>query len=562
MKQRNVARRRLFAAAPGTRALAAALGAAIISTACADREGEPGHVDLYADLGDHHLEIATDAEAAQRYFDQGLRLQYGFNHAEAIRAYEEAIRYDPSCAMCWWGIALASGPNINAEMEPESGRRAYAAIRKARELSAGGPPKEVALIEALASRYGPDGDAGRSALDSAYAGAMATVAEEYPGDADVLALYAASLMNLSPWDYWTPELEPRAGTDEILTALAQALESDPDNPGACHYFIHAVEVAHPERAVACADRLAALMPGAGHIVHMPGHIYIRVGRYADAVRANEHAVHADEGYIADQRPAGLYPTAYYPHNYHFMAFAAIMAGMSDKAVSAARKVAPKVPPEVAAQIHWIQNVVVFPSLTLLTFGRWDDVLDEPMPPSNLATATAMAHYARGTAFAATGRRAEAGSALAEIQRIATQEGTRDAEGGALDAGRRLNAVIAIAQHALAGEIALRSGQQKEAVAHFEAAAEIEDGMIYEEPPLWYYPIRHSLGRALLEADRPADAEQAYREDLERFPDNGWSLYGLAASLRAQGQEAEAEEVEDRFQAAWMEADVRITASRF
>jgi len=544
------------------RALAAALGAAILGTACGDREGEADHVDLYANLGDHHLEIATDAEAAQRYFDQGLRLQYAFNHAEAIRAYEEAIRHDPSCAMCWWGIALASGPNINAGTESESGRRAYAAIRKASELSAGGPPKEVALIEALATRYGPDADAGRSALDSAYVGAMATVAEEYPGDANVLALYAASLMNLRPWDYWTPELEPRAGTDEILAALAQALESDPDNPGGCHYFIHAVEAAYPERAVVCADRLAALMPGAGHIVHMPGHIYIRVGRYADAVEANERAVHADEGYIADQRPAGLYPTAYYPHNYHFMAFAAMMAGMSDRAISAARAVAPKVPPEVAAQIYWIQNVVVLPSLTLLTFGRWDEVLDEPMPPANLATATAMAHYARGTAFAATGRGAEAETSRAEIQRIAAKERALDAEAEAPETGQGLNAVIAIAQHALAGEIALRSGQRQEAVTHFEAAAEIEDGMSYEEPPLWYYPIRHSLGRALLEADRPADAERAYREDLERFPDNGWSLYGLAASLRAQGREAEAEVVQDRFQAVWTEADVPITASRF
>ena len=283
-------------------------------------------------------------------------------------------------------------------MDPESGRRAFAAIQRALELSADfaedGKAAERALIEALSERYGTDPEAGRPGLDSAYAQAMANVAESYPNDGDALTLYGASLMNLSPWSYWEGA-QPRPGTEEILTSLSRALELDPDNPGACHYYIHSVEAAYPERAVECADRLAALMPGAGHIVHMPGHIYIRVGRYGDAVRANEHAVHADEGYIQDQGTKGSYPVTYYPHNYHFMWFAATMAGMSEKAIYAARTVAPKVPHEIAKQVYWIQTVPVLPQLAQLTFGHWNDVLEAPMPAADLHTATAMAHYARG-----------------------------------------------------------------------------------------------------------------------------------------------------------------------
>ncbi len=513
-------------------------------------------VPLYDNLGSHHRAVTVRDQRAQAYFDQGLRLQYGFNHAEAVRSYEQALALDPSCAMCWWGIALALGPNINAPMDEESGARAYEAIGRAKQRAGSVTPVERALIEALAARYAENPAAERAPLDSAYARAMKEVVETHPHDQDVLTLYAASLMNLSPWNYWTGEYdarEPRPHTPEILASLEHALELNPNNPGACHYYIHAVEAAYPEKAEPCADRLASLMPGAGHLVHMPGHIYIRVGRYADAVRANEHAVHADESYIADQNPTGIYPLAYYPHNYHFMGFAALMGGMGEKALEAARIVAPKVPVEIAREVEFIQQVVVYPQLMLVSFGHWDEVLEEPMPSDELPMATAMAHYARGTAFAATGRTAEAETELEALRAVAAtarEDGTPTAD-----------AVLSIAEHSLQGEIALRGGDPAGAAVHFRVAAQIEDGMKYEEPPLWYYPVRHSLGRALLEAGRAEEAEAAYRQDLARFPENGWSLYGLARALEAQGKAEEAEEAMARFREAWSQADVEITASR-
>ena len=442
-------------------------------------------VPLYDNLGAHALEISTAHPEAQAYFNQGLRLQYAFNHLEAVRSYEAALDADPACAMCWWGIALALGPNVNAAMETEAGARAFAAAGRARERLEGTTPLEHALVEALSERYGRDPEADRTALDSAYSRAMNQVVSGFPDHPDVLTLYAASMMNLRPWDYWSGtygDRHPNPGTEELLGALERALNLDPNNPGACHYYIHAVEAAFPERAEACAERLAGLMPGAGHIVHMPGHIYIRIGRYADAVRANEHAVHSDETYIADQNPMGVYPAAYYPHNYHFMAFAATMAGMSGQAMRASEIVSPKVPKSVALEVYWIQNAVVLPQLTALSFGRWDDVLTAPMPDPDLDQATVMALYARGTALAALGRMDEAREAEAALRdRVATA----DPEGS--------NPVLTIAGHTLSGEMALRSGQAQDAVRHFQAAVSIEDEMLYEEPPLWYYPIRQSLG---------------------------------------------------------------------
>lgn len=518
----------------------------------AGREALP----LRDDLGDHHRTITTRSAEAQAYFDQGLRLQFAFNHADAIRSYEEALRADPDCAMCWWGVALASGPNINAPMDAEQGGVAYRASREALGRTAGVSDVERELIEALAERYAADPGAERAPLDSAWARAVAEIAKRHPDDADVLTLLGSALMNLSPWNYWAGdwgERRPLEGTERTLEVLETALRLDPSNPGACHYYIHLVEAAHPERAVDCADRLAALMPGAGHIVHMPGHIYIRVGRYADAVRQNEHAVHADESLMMDMGSMNsLYTGAYYPHNYHFMAFAATMAGMSDKALEASRTVAPKVPVDVARDVYWIQNAVVLPQLTLLTFGRWQEVLDEPAPPAELEQASILSEYARGAALAALGRMSEAKAVLEQVTARAAEIGGDPA----------MNPIPHISPHVLAGEIALRSGDALAAVAHFRMAVTIEDALLYDEPPLWYYPIRQSLGRALLEAGHAAEAETAYRADLHKFPENGWSLRGLQLSLEAQGRTAEAQEVRARFDKAWASADVRLAHSRF
>jgi tetratricopeptide (TPR) repeat protein len=506
-------------------------------------------VPLFDNLGSFHRPISTNVAVAQDYFDQGLRLTYAFNHVEAIRAYEEAARRDPDCAICYWGIAYAYGPNINLPMDRESGIAAYGAVTTAQSLIDHASPVERALIEALAVRYAADPPEDRTALDRAYADAMRAVRQQFPDDLDVLTLYAEAVMNLSPWDYWTRDGHPREGTAELIADLETVLTADPNHPGACHYFIHAVEAVQPDRAVPCAERLAALMPGAGHLVHMPAHIYIRVGRWADAITANEHAVHADETYIADINPSGIYPLAYYPHNYHFLSFAATMAGRSAQAVRAAGAVVENVPAEIAAAVPELQPLLAYKHLTLATFGHWDDVLAEPVPSEDLPFTAALVSYARGVAHAARGETDDARAELAQVR--AALDATDD------ELGR---AILDIAQHALAGEIDFRSGDLSGAEAHFRAAMEIEDGLLYMEPPHWYYPIRHSLGAVLLAAGRAADAEAMYRQDLARFPENTWSLTGLAASLRAQGRDGQADELEQR--RTRLGGDVQIVASRF
>jgi tetratricopeptide (TPR) repeat protein len=522
-----------------------------------DHGGEPTEwrVPLYPDLGTHHHPITTVSRLAQAYFDQGLRLQYAFNHPEAIRSYRAALEVDASCAMCWWGIALATGHNINQPLSEEAGVEAYKAAQVAQAMSGGVTALEQDLIDALGERYAKDPSKNRAALDSAYARAMERVLERHPDNADVRTLYGAALMNLSPWNYWKGpfgDRKPLPGTMRILEVLEGTVADAPNHPGACHYFIHLVEAAFPERAVGCAERLASLMPGAGHLVHMPGHIYIRVGRYADAVRQNEHAVHSDERMIPDIGMPTVYTGGYYPHNYHFMAFAATMAGMSEKALDASRRVAGKVPIDVARETYWIQNAVVLPQLTLLTFGRWLEVLAEPAPAPVLEQASVMHRYARGVALAALGDAASANAVLDSLR----------AEAVPFEETLELNPVPHIAWRVLAGEIALRSGDPAGAVAHLTDAVRLEDQLLYDEPPLWYRPVRHALGRALLDAGRPSEAERVYREDLDKFRENGWSLLGLALSLEAQGRVDEASVVRERFEAAWGDADFELRRSSF
>jgi tetratricopeptide (TPR) repeat protein len=507
---------------------------------------------LYTDLGTHHKAIGTRVPLAQQYFDQGLRLVYGFNHAEAIRSFTRATELDPACAMCWWGIAYASGPHVNAGMDSASGVKAYEATQKAVSLGLNASPWQRAYIRAVAARYAPVPSVNRANLDSAYARGMADVVRSYPKDLDAAALYAESLMDLRPWNYWTPEGTPYPGTEEIVRQLQRVIARNPEHPGACHYYIHAVEAVNPQLAVPCAERLARLMPGVGHIVHMPAHIYIRVGRYNDAAASNVHAIHTDETFIEGQKPVTVYSLAYYPHNIHFLAFASTMAGRSAQAIEAARTLKSKVNLDVARQVAMLQEMLPYYALTLTTFGRWDDVLAEPLPPSDIRMPLAMAYYARGVSYAAKGQLAEARTALDTVKAV-------DA---ATPADAPAKPSVSIAVHALMGEIATRSGKFDEGIAHFREALKIEDAGLYFEPPKWYYPTRHSLGAALLNAGQSAEAEAVYREDLKRFPENGWSLFGLAAALRAQGKSAEAAAVDQRFSKAWSAADVKLTASRF
>lgn len=511
-------------------------------------------VPLFDGLGDLRHEVTTSSPLAQRYFDQGMRWTYAFNHAEAIRSFEQAARLDADCAMCWWGIAWASGPNINLSMDPESATRAYAAIRRAGERLDGATDRERAYVAAMAARYAVNPVPERAAMDSAYARAVEEVHERWPDDPDAAVLAAEARMLLSPWDYWAADGSPKPGTAEILATLEDVIARFPEHPGGCHFYIHAVEAVHPDRAVACAERLAGLMPAAGHVVHMPGHIYVRVGRYGDAVEANRHAVHVDEEYIADQRPTGIYPGGYYPHNYHFMAFAALMDGQGATAIEAARKLREKIDPELVHAVYFMEQMPAYPSMMEISFGRWEDALAEPEPPAEMSVASGMDAYARVVALAATGRCEEARAGLDVVRERAVERSAGPATPAA--------EILPIAVHAGEGEVALRCGDPAGAVTHFRAARDLEDALLYDEPPLWYYPIRHSLGRALLEAGRPSEAEVAYREDLERFPENGWALSGLAAALEAQGRTAEAAGVRERFARAWARSDVTLTGSRF
>jgi tetratricopeptide (TPR) repeat protein len=511
----------------------------------------PDTVPLYTDLGTYTRTITTSSPKAQAYFDQGLRLVFGFNHGEAIRAFTEAARIDPNCAMCYWGVAYAYGPHVNAGMDSASGVAAYAAAQKAQALSRRASPVERAYISAVAKRYARVPPADRARLDSAYATAMCDVSTRFADDLDAAALCAEARMDLRPWNYWKqPSGEPYPGTREIVANLEAVIQRNPNHPGACHFYIHAVEAVQPDKAIPCAERLAALMPGVGHMVHMPAHIYIRVGRYNAAVESNVHAVHTDETYIEGQKPQGVYPIGYYPHNLHFLSFASTMAGRSAQALEAARTLQTKTNLDVARVAPMVQSFVPFLHLTLVNFGRWEDVLAQPLPPADLKYASTMAHYARGVAFAATGKPTDAAAELEQVKRAAAAASPAD------------KPVADIAMHALMGEIAQRGGKLDEAAAHFKAAIAIEDAGLYFEPPTWYYPIRHSLGAVLLGLGRADEAEAAYREDLKRFPENGWALFGLMQALRAQGKNTEATAVDARFRAAWKDADVTLTASRF
>lgn len=512
-------------------------------------------------MGDHHHPITTDNSQTQKLFDQGLILAYGFNHLEAERSFREAARLDPACAMCYWGIAFVRGPNINTLMDPESVPVALEAMAKAKELAPSVSEPEQDYIEALASRYVEDPPEDRSELDLAYANAMRELAAKYPEDLDAATLFAASLMDTTPWDYWLDNGEPKPETKEVMATLEDVLEQNRDHPGAGHFYIHIVEKERPQLAEAIADNLGDLAPGAGHLVHMPSHIYLRVGRYHDATVANQKAVQADDGYITQCRNQGLYPIAYMPHNWHYIWYAASVEGRSQVALGAAAEMSARVDldnlrvPGLGA----IQHFWITPLYGYLRFGKWDEILAAPEPDEDLLYPRGVWHYARGLAQVRRGEIDKAETELAELSALAMEPELVRVTIWDLNTTA---ALLDIAVEVLTGEIAAARGDFEAAIDALSAATELEDALTYDEPPPWYQPVRQLLGAVYLAAKRPADAERIYRQDLETFPANGWSLFGLQQSLVAQDRSAEAAAVGDEFAAAWQYADVTLDSSRF
>lgn len=509
-------------------------------------------------LGTLTFPVTTKSRQAQLFINQGVDLAYGFNHAEAGRAFREAARLDPSCAMAYWGQALVLGPNINVPMTPDDEPKAHELALKAVALKSKATPREQAYIDAVAQRYSGKAE-DRAARDRAYADAMRGVVKRFPNDLDAATMYAEALMDLRPWNYWTRDGEPYPETDEIVTTLEKVLARKPDHPGANHYYIHALEATKtPEKAEAAADRLLKLMPGAGHMVHMPSHIYQRVGRYADAEASNVAASKADEDYIAQCRAQGLYPMVYYPHNIHFLWFAATAAGRSQVAIDSARKTAAQVSDEALDKLPLLAAFRPVPWYALTRFGRWDEMLAEPAPADRFLFLKGMWHYARGVALVGKGQLDEAEEELAELTRIAADP----ALNYSLFSPNTAAAILGVAPEVLAGDLTARRGDYDAAVSHLERAVRLEDGLVYTEPSEWHYPPRQALGAVLLAAGKAKEAETVYWEDLRRNPGNGWSLFGLAKALRDQGQAEAAAAAQARFDKAWAHADVKLADSRF
>ncbi|MBL8266175.1 tetratricopeptide repeat protein [Steroidobacter sp.] len=511
-------------------------------------------------VGKHTFPVTTQSEQAQRFINQGLNLTYGFNHAEAGRAFAEAARLDPNAAMAYWGQALVLGPNINAAMAPEEEPKALAHIRKAQSLKGKVSQRERDYIDALALRFtGKPED--RAAADQAYAGAMRILQETYPDDLDAATLYAESVMDLRPWNYWTRDGRPYDQTHDIITALDRVIAKNPEHPGALHYYIHLWEASNtPEKAEAAADRLLPLAPAAGHLVHMPGHIYQRVGRYTDAMKANQMAILADEDYITQCRAQGLYPLGYYPHNVHFLWFAASMAGQSKIAIDAANKTAQAIPPAALKELPILQSFVLVPDYALVRFGKWDEILAAPAPRADTLFTRGVRHYARGMAFM---RKKDFASATKEID--AVRQIAKDPKLIETPSSMSLNladSVLRVAVEVLDGEFAAAQGNYDKAIAHLDRAVRYHDNLVYTEPDDWHAPVRHALGAVLLDAGRPAEAEAVYWEDLRRNPKNGWALFGLAKALQAQNKTDQAKVAEADFKKAWADSDVTLTASRF
>jgi tetratricopeptide (TPR) repeat protein len=520
-------------------------------------DGDP---PLYDNLGDLSYPITTDNSLAQRYFDQGLRLAYAFNHVEAWRAFRKAREIDPGCAMCYWGEAYALGPNINAPIEPAAMAQAVAAIEHARARMKHTTAKERALIQALAKRYSTAPGTDQATLNDAYAKAMEAVAARFPNDVDIASMYADALMNLSPWNYWEEDgLTLKAPVAKLVETLERALAKSPKHPYAIHLYIHAMEASKtPERAEKYADRLGAQIPGAGHLLHMPFHIYFRTGRFRDAITVNHDAVAADEAYLAQAgaKAGEMYAYGYYPHNVHSLLESARIAGDGATVLAAAHKLPKVMSDEVAAAVPWVQLIKAAPYFAHAQFSAPQTILRLPDPGNRFPLIKAVWHYARGVAWAAQGNTDAAVSERESIAAIGTDADFRTLLAGGVPAPD----LVRLMRYVVSGRIAQAREDYKEAVTEFRQAAAIQDALPYMEPPFWYYPVSQSLGTALLQAGQLNKAERVFQESLEAVPNNGWALYGLMQAQKAQGDIAWTQ-TRKRLGATWLGSRANLDLAR-
>jgi tetratricopeptide (TPR) repeat protein len=519
---------------------------------------QPGPALIYDGLSDVHYAVSTKSADAQMYFDQGLRLIYAFNHDEAQRSFAKAAEFDPACAMCQWGVALVLGPNYNMPAFDERSKAAYAAVQKAVQLSASATEKERALITALTKRYSqtpPSSKEGQDNLNKAYADAMRDVSHKFADDLDIATLFAESMMTIRPWDLWTKDGKPQPGTDEIVATLERVIKAHPTPPRANHYYIHAVEAStNPDRALASANRLGGLAPGAGHLVHMPAHIYIRTGDYSAAAEVNRKALKVDAAYLAKSGLKGVYPTMYVAHNAHFLAVSAAIKGRSAEAIKAGRDAQSRGDLQMFRAFPPMNYMMPVTLQMMARFGKWDDILAEPAFPDELVYPAAIQHFTRGLAFLGTGDVPGAEKELAAVK--AAQKAAPDDLVADLNS---VKALLDVAGGVLGGKIAAAKGDTKAAVQLLETAVSAEDGLNYSEPPDWALPSRLSLGALYMLTNDAKSAEATFRADLRVHRNNPWSMWGLAEALRGQGS-AEAKAAGDEAKKAWADADVVLDLS--
>ena len=506
--------------------------------------------------------ITTKSSDAQKYFNQGLLLAYAFNHAEAARSFFHATRLDSTCAMCHWGYAFVLGPNYNAGMDPGHYERAYAAMEKANANAASCTPKEKALIHAMTQRYTKEPPEDRRLLDSAFMEAMKLIHKQYPDDVDVAAIYAESLMDMHPWDLWDKQGRAKPWTPEIIKAIEVAITTNPNHPGGHHYYIHALEASNtPEMALASAKKFDdGLVPGAGHLVHMPSHIYINTGDYHLGSVGNINALKQDSTYVTQCHAQGAYPLAYYPHNYHFLAATATLEGRSDWAIMAANKMKDHVNHKgmLIPDLATLQHYYAIPYFVNVKFGKWDDILKAPPLDSSLLYPMAIRHYARGMAYVSKKDFEKANLELASLKEIGKMDTLKVLTIWAINT---LASVTDIAQKVLEGEILAATGKTDESIKLLTEAIALEDQLNYDEPPDWFFSVRHHLGAVLLQSGKPEEAIRVYLDDLKTFPKNGWALSGLMQAYKDTKQMEKATETEAKFKEAWAHADVKLTASK-